>query len=371
MLLLVTVAFLGPLVMSGALSLLFIRRGASWGLVDQPSLRKNHPRPVPLGGGVAICLAVALMLLVVILAGFLFKHQPTWTPSLPTLVGRHAAGVVGVAPLLALMLVAGMVQMGVGLWDDLRGLDYRVRLIVEVGLVCLLISQGVELAFLPGWRVITIPLTILWIVGLTNAFNFLDNMDGLSAGVGFIASCLLAVISWLVGDLFLVGCYVILAGSLAGFLWFNWTPARIFMGDAGSNFLGFWLGTLTVISTFKTEAYSHVTLLAPLCVLAVPIYDVATVTMIRWSQGRSPFHADRQHFSHRLVESGFSRLAAVSIIHLVTLVTGLSGLALYFVDPQAVWLVLGQLAALLVLLAILDIGTWRQGKEISSSENHP
>jgi UDP-GlcNAc:undecaprenyl-phosphate GlcNAc-1-phosphate transferase len=141
------------------------------------------------------------------------------------------------------------------------------------------------------------------------------------------------------------------------------------MGDAGSNFLGFWLGTLTVISTFKTDAYSHVTLLAPLCILAVPIYDVATVTMIRWSQGRSPFHADRQHFSHRLVELGFSRLAAVSIIHLVTLVTGLSGLALYFVDPKAVWLVLGQLAALLVLLAILDIGAWRQGKDAGPPES--
>ncbi len=158
MVFLVTVAFLGPLVASGALCLLFIHRGPSWGLVDQPSLRKNHSRPIALGGGVAICLAVLLVLLAVILAGYLFTWQPAWSTGLPTLVGQHAAGVVGVTPLLSLMLLAGVVQMGVGLWDDLRRLDYRIRLLIEVGLVGLLISQGVELAFLPGWRIITIPL---------------------------------------------------------------------------------------------------------------------------------------------------------------------------------------------------------------------
>jgi UDP-GlcNAc:undecaprenyl-phosphate GlcNAc-1-phosphate transferase len=196
-------------------------------------------------------------------------------------------------------------------------------------------------------------------------------MDGLSAGVGWIATLLLAWISWLVGDLFLVGCYGILAGALGGFLYFNRPPARIFMGDAGSNFLGFWIGTLTVISTFQTAEYSHVTLLAPLCVLAVPIYDVVTVSGIRLSQGRSPFHADRQHFSHRLVELGFSRAGAVAIIHLVTLVTGLSGVALYFIDSSAAPLVFAQLFSMMWLLVILDVGTWRQSKQGNDSGDRP
>jgi UDP-GlcNAc:undecaprenyl-phosphate/decaprenyl-phosphate GlcNAc-1-phosphate transferase len=360
MLALVIVAFLVPMVTSAGCSLWVMGRASSWGLIDQPSLRKDHGRAVPLGGGIGIYLGVGLMLVLVLVIAHLVRAFPTIGEALPELVRVHAAGVVNVSSLLALLLAAGLIQTGLGLWDDVYGIDYRVRLGVEVLLVLGLVSQGVELAFLPGWRMLTIPLTVLWVVGLTNAFNFLDNMDGLSAGVGLIVSIMLAIIAWLVGDLFLLGCYAILAGSLIGFLWFNWSPARIFMGDAGSNFLGFWIGTLTVISTFKTEQYSAVTLLAPLCILAVPIYDVATVSVIRLAQGRSPFHPDRQHFSHRLVGLGFSRQAAVSIIHLVTLVTGLSGLVLYFVDPRAVWLIIAQWVSLLVLLAILDVGGWRR-----------
>jgi UDP-GlcNAc:undecaprenyl-phosphate GlcNAc-1-phosphate transferase len=308
------------------------------------------------------------MLLVVLGSAYLLGQFPSLAAGVSPLAGTHASGVLAVSGLVGWLLLAGLVQTGLGLWDDLRQVDYRVRLGVEVALVLLLIGQGVELAFLPGYRWLSIPLTVFWVVGLTNAFNFLDNMDGLSAGVGLIATAVLAIISGLVGDLFLVGCYVILAGSLVGFLCFNWPRARLFMGDAGSNFLGFWIGILTVISTYQTDAYSHVTLLAPLCVLAVPIYDVALVSMIRLSQGRSPFHPDHQHFSHRLVKLGFSRFEAVSIIHLVTLVTGLSGLALYFVNPNGVWLIFVQLLALLLLLAILDVGGWRRASVLSSPE---
>jgi UDP-GlcNAc:undecaprenyl-phosphate GlcNAc-1-phosphate transferase len=368
---LVTVAFLVPLLTSAALCYLFIQRAPAWGLTDQPSSRKNHARPVALGGGIAIFAAVAFALLLVLGTAFLARMDDRLAGGMPTIVQTHAAGVRQVAPLLTLLLLTGLAQTLLGFWDDRRGVDYRLRLAVEIGLVLVLVSQGVELAFLPGYRWLTVPLTVMWIVGLTNAFNFLDNMDGLSAGVGWIATLLLAWISWLVGDLFLVGCYGILAGALGGFLYFNRPPARIFMGDAGSNFLGFWIGTLTVISTFQTAEYSHVTLLAPLCVLAVPIYDVVTVSGIRLSQGRSPFHADRQHFSHRLVELGFSRAGAVAIIHLVTLVTGLSGVALYFIDSSAAPLVFAQLFSMMLLLVILDVGTWRQSKQGNDSGDRP
>jgi UDP-GlcNAc:undecaprenyl-phosphate GlcNAc-1-phosphate transferase len=172
----------------------------------------------------------------------------------------------------------------------------------------------------------------------------------------------------LVGDLFVAGCFLLLAGSLVGFLFHNWPPAKIFMGDAGSNFLGFWLGVLTVISTFKTDEYSYVTLLAPLCILAVPIYDSSVVILLRISQGRSPFQADRQHFSHRLVELGFRPLWAVLLIYLLTFATGLSGIVLYFVKPEGAAIVLLQLAATLGVLAILELATWRRRESIDRND---
>jgi UDP-GlcNAc:undecaprenyl-phosphate GlcNAc-1-phosphate transferase len=351
-------AFVGSLLVSWLLCGAMIRWAPLLGLVDNPAGRKQHRRPTPLGGGVGIFLGVALPLAGVWLLAGMVRSFPSVKAYLPEVVGIHSAGVWAQGPLLAAIVLAAAVQTIVGLIDDRFRLGFQVRLVVEVLLVLVLIAGGVELAYPPGWRIVTIPLTVLWIVGLTNAMNFLDNMDGLSAGVASIASVFFAVICFLVGDLFVGGCYVILLGSLLGFLHFNWSPARLFMGDAGSNFVGFWLGTLTVISTFKTEAFSHVTLLAPLCVLAVPIYDSMTVTLVRMRQGRSPFMPDRQHLSHRLVELGFPSTRAVLIIYLVSVATGLSGLLLYFVPASAAWIVLLQLLASLAILAVLELGRW-------------
>jgi len=353
-------AFLVPLLLSWFLCAKMIHWAPFLRLVDTPTERKAHGRVVPLGGGIALFAAVCLTFLLVVGAAWLLVHFPSMRTWVPELVARHANGVLAMTPLLAIILSASAVQMLLGLADDLVGLPYWIRLIAEVVLVLILACFGIRLAVFPGWEIITIPLTVLWIVGLTNALNFLDNMDGLSGGVAAWASLFFATTSLLVGDLFVAGCFLLLAGSLIGFLIHNWPPARIFMGDAGSNFLGFWLGVLTVISTFKTDEYSYVTLLAPLCILAVPIYDSSTVILLRLSQGRSPFQADRQHFSHRLVELGFRPLWAVLLIYLLTFATGLSGLVLYFVEPRGAIIVLLQLAATLGVLGILELATWRR-----------
>ena len=125
---------------------------------------------------------------------------------------------------------------------------------------------------------------------------------------------------------------VILAGSLTGFLFWNRPPASIFMGDCGSNVIGFLLATLTIVGTFYDYSGSRHVFLAPLCVLAIPLYDFCTVIFIRLKQGRSPFHGDKSHFSHRLVELGLRPAPAVLTIHLATLMTGLGGLLLYKVS---------------------------------------
>jgi UDP-GlcNAc:undecaprenyl-phosphate/decaprenyl-phosphate GlcNAc-1-phosphate transferase len=265
-------------------------------------------------------------------------------------------------------VLAGGIIAALGLLDDLRNLRWQPKMLVQVLVACGLVAGGVR-----GTLFIEVPwvgyaLTVLWLVVLTNSFNFLDNMDGLSGGIGAIAAVMFSTIMltgtgephWFVG-----GFLLILAGSLAGFLMHNWPPAKIFMGDTGSCVVGLWLGCLTVVGTFfdYERTGTHV-VLAPLCVLAVPLYDFSSVVLIRLSEGRSPFHADKCHFSHRLVEMGLTRTQAVLTIHLITLTTGLGGLLLYQVPGWAgALLVVGLVACILAVIAILETAARRRERK--------
>ena len=190
-----------------------------------------------------------------------------------------------------------------------------------------------------------------------NAFNFLDNMDGLAAGVGMIAALLFAGSQIAVGSLFVPGVLLALVGALAGFLVHNRYPARLFMGDAGSNFLGFLLGALTVAGTYYRydQPVSRFSVLAPLLVMAVPLYDTLSVLLIRIREGRSPFLGDRRHFSHRLVEHGLTPPQAVLTIDLVTLAGGLGALLLHGLNAIGAVVVVAQTVCLLGVVAILEI----------------
>jgi UDP-GlcNAc:undecaprenyl-phosphate GlcNAc-1-phosphate transferase len=202
-------------------------------------------------------------------------------------------------------------------------------------------------------------ITILWIVGLTNSFNMLDNMDGLAASVGMIAASLFCAAQLAVGSLFPPAILMILVGALGGFLVHNHNPARLFMGDAGSNFLGFLLGSMTVVGAFTTSSHSELGVLIPLLVMAVPLYDTASVVLIRIKEGRSPFLGDRRHFSHRLVARGLTPKHAVWTIDLVTLACGLGALLLHRLDYWGGLVVLAQTVSLLGVVAILELSAGR------------
>jgi UDP-GlcNAc:undecaprenyl-phosphate GlcNAc-1-phosphate transferase len=200
---------------------------------------------------------------------------------------------------------------------------------------------------------------VVWIAGLINAFNMLDNMDALSGGVAWIAAGFLALVAWMGTPATIAEWmpFVVLMGALSGFLWFNHPPARIFMGDAGSTFLGFTLG-LGSVQVACREGGPPWSWLVPPCVLAVPCYDLLSVVLLRLSQGRSPFHADKQHLSHRLVGRGLSNWAAVRVIYLFALASGASGVILYAVgDWMTAGLVVGQLAVWWLALAVLEFAT--------------
>lgn len=357
-----------PLAFAGLLTRAMISLAPRLGLLDHPAARKVHVRVTPLGGGLAIYASVLGSLGLVVLAAWFVQRYPAYAAWLPPAAPTHAAGVLEKSPLLAMIALAGTIQMFLGLVDDWRGgISYQWRLLVEVGLVIGLVTQGVRVSIYTDSLWITVPVTVLWIVGLTNALNFLDNMDGLCAGVAFWASAFFVAVASLVGSLFIAGCFLVLAGALAGFLWFNWSPARIFMGDAGSNFIGYWLGTLTVIGTYNTPGFSHVTVLAPLCILAVPLYDSTTVISLRLLQGKSPFQPDKQHLSHRLVELGFQPKNAVLLIYLLCWTTGLGGLLLYFIAPEAAALAVLQVVCLLGIIALLEVASHRKARQLATN----
>jgi len=308
--------------------LALIRAAPRLGLVDYPKENRFHTRATPRGGGIAIFVAVGITLLLFALGEW------QW------------------------FLAAGIFVLG--LVDDLRPLPWQVRLVIQLA-----VAVAAVLLVLPpaSWPVRA--LAVLWITAMVNAFNMLDNIDALSGGVAWIAAAFLAGLTWL-GDtpaLAEWGPFVVLVGAVSGFLWFNIPPARIFMGDAGSTFLGFvlGLGSVQVVQRTNTEPWWW---LVPPCILAVPCYDQLTVVLLRLSQGRSPFHGDKQHLSHRLVRRGLSGWTAVRVIYLLALASGASGVLLYAVSS---WImaavVVGQLALWWIALALMEFATKEPGHD--------
>ncbi|WP_422926489.1 MraY family glycosyltransferase [Singulisphaera sp. PoT] len=328
------------------------------GLIDSPGGHKGHKKPTPLGGGVAIWLTT------VIVVGIGFVVADVDGGLLPAALLKHLGGIHERARELILILALATIVMGMGLLDDRFTLGWRIRLGVQVGLALTLVLLGglrVTLFWPFSHPIVGGAITVLWIVGLTNAFNMLDNMDGLSAGVGLVASALFAGAQLAVGSLFAPGVLLVLVGALAGFLIHNRYPARIFMGDAGSNFLGFLLGSLTVAGTYYryNSGLSPYSVLSPLLVMAVPLYDSISVIVIRLREGRSPFLGDRRHFSHRLVDRGLTPPQAVRTIDLVTLASGLGALLLHSLDAFGACVVVGQTLCLLGVVAILEVSSPR------------
>lgn len=329
------------------------------GLVDNPGGRKAHRAPTALGGGVAIWGTVVLVLGV---GAFLVVSGQMLPPG----IEEHRSGLASKGGQLAVIIGLSSLVMIMGLVDDRYRLDWKPRLLVQLGLAVGLVLTGARITLFGylAWPPIGWILTVLWVVGLTNSFNFLDNMDGLAGGVGLIVALLFLGAQAAVGSLFVPAVLLVLGGSLAGFLAHNWFPARLFMGDAGSNFLGYLLGSLTVVGTFTQtgagSVYSPFGALAPLLVMAVPLYDTGSVILIRIREGRSPFQADRSHFSHRLVERGLSPPWAVRTIYLVTLAGGLGALLLHRLDGQGALIVGMQTLSVLGVVAILEMSSTRK-----------
>ena len=354
MLTFLTVTFFTAFVISLLVTPLIRRFAPQLGLVDLPGDRKVHVTPTPMGGGIAVFLGMAVSgLLLLLLESFASSSSSYFETLMKTLdeskeVQWQTAGIIGGAVIL----------FATGLADDLWNLSWKLRLGIQTIVAFGVTQCGVQATVFVAQPWIGIVVTVLWIMVLTNAMNFLDNMDGLSAGIGVIAALMsVGILVTMVRqphEMVATGL-LLLAGSLCGFLCWNRPPASIFMGDSGSNLIGFLLATLTVTGTFYEHSGSRHVILAPLCILAIPLYDFVTVILIRLKSGRSPFHGDKSHFSHRLVELGLRPSRAVLTIHLSTLMTGLGALLLYKVkDWTGAWLIIALICCVLSLVSILE-----------------
>ncbi len=340
---------------------------------------KMPPRSVPNTGGVAIFASIALPIVVGLVAvRFAPGMVVSWFPS----VSPHLAGIAERTPMAILLVGCLLVLHVVGLIDDRRALGPGVKMVFMVGAAAAItVGSGSRLLTLLDAHVggpwVSYVVTVAWIVVITNAMNFLDNMDGLAGGVGAIAgACFLAATlahphpQW-----FIAACLALLIGGLGGFLVFNAPPAKIFMGDGGSLVLGFLLAFLTVRTTYfdpsdaRPEAGAWYGVLMPIVVLAVPLYDFVSVTVLRLMQGKSPFVGDLQHVSHRMVKRGLSRPATVLVIVGLTAVTGMGGIALASLQPWQAALVGVQTVMSLVVLAAFEISSAGAGSGGSSGEH--
>ena len=366
MLLLTAIACILGLAISTALVAWSIRAGRKAGMLDS-SGSDGHVktlRSIPNIGGIGIFVGavgpLAAALIWLAFQSLFLKDVPVWS------VLENLEGRLVVLPVWFAIVIAALVLHLMGLADDRRPLGAGVKLLVQAMLAAGLVL-GFDVRFLHvlddlgtfGW-LLSVVGTIVWILVITNAINFLDNMDGLAAGVSAIAASIMVAVTILNAQWFIAISLALLVGALIGFLLFNFPPARIFMGDGGSLVIGWLLAVATIRITFIDTADPQYALgtawygvLMPLVLLAV----------IRTLQGRSPFVGDQQHFSHRLVARGLTPRNAILVIWAVALITGVSGIFLGSVSPAIAILIGIQTLLLLGVLALLELGTRREGGE--------
>lgn len=360
------------LAISWPLTRLMIRLGHRLETFDTEAIagqQKMARRRIPNTGGVAITAAfvgpVALGLLgVFALPDLIQRLAPASSELLPGVraEAKSAAGLLGCVAALHV----------IGLVDDRRPLGPWSKLAVMVlaGAACSMLTGTRLLTMLDahvGGPWLSYVITVAWFVLITNAMNFMDNMDGLSGGCAAVASACFLVAALLAGQWLIASMLALLIGALLGFLRFNFPPAKIFMGDGGSLVVGFLLAFLTARTTFydPARAGGWYALFMPFLVLAVPLYDFVTVTAVRLAQGKSPFVGDLNHFSHRLRRRGLSGRQVALVVYGLTGATGIAGIILTTADALGAVLLGAQVLLILCTLGLFEYGARTPRAEVT------
>jgi len=315
------------------------------GAIDMPDFRKVHTVPMPRLGGLAIYLAVMLAL---------------WRGHAMT--GQTLA-IVAASSLIFFMGVA----------DDCRGLSATLRLVIQLAAACIIVNSGLtfnSFQWLPAGQFISAMVTVVWLVGVTNAFNFLDGIDGLASGLGTVCAIFFMGIGWHTHQLQMSLLAAALAGACCGFLPANWSPARMFLGDSGSTFIGFVLASLAVYGGWATNNPA-VAISTPLLILGVPIFDIIYITISRIKNGQVRNlkewieYVGKDHFHHRLLHLGLTVPTAAAFIILVNIILGLGAWTMHYTATAfGTILLLMQSVLILCIIAFLML----VGRDIKSSK---
>ncbi|NES45028.1 MraY family glycosyltransferase [Moorena sp. SIO2C4] len=313
---------------------------------DLPAERKVHRQPMVRLGGISICASTLIALFLVWSLGGLADFPPEVTLEVwAVFLGSFCFFLIGVT-------------------DDLVNLSPLTRLLLQAAVASLVWKMGVRISFvsLPGVGIahlewLSLPITVLWLTGVVNGINWIDGLDGLASGVAGIAGVMILLLSLFMGETEAALISAALVGSLLGFLYYNFNPAQIFMGDGGSYFIGFTIASLSVIGLVKSAVAT--TVLLPFLVLAVPLLDMSAVITLRLCHGSSPFQADQRHLHHRLLKAGLSHRLTVLLIYALTLWAG--SLALVSVQFPRSPVIVGSTTILLGLVI------WRAWQSVHGS----
>lgn len=303
------------------------------GAVDKPNARKVHTKIMPRMGGLGIYLAY----IIVVLATQKMNMQ------------------------LAGLLLGSTILVVLGIFDDMKDLNAKFKLLIQVLAAVIVMAFGVRIEFMTNvfgggaiyLDILSLPITLLWIVGITNAINLIDGLDGLAGGIATIAALSMAVVGWIYGQYLMASMAIILAGATMGFLRYNFHPAKVFMGDTGSLFLGFNLSVLAIMGVAKSVTF--ISLAAPVLVLGVPIFDTFFAILRRKMNHKPIFAADKDHLHHRLLGMGFSHRKTVLIIYAISFFLALSAILItYLSTAEAV-------AVVAIVLSVILIGAGKLG----------
>ena len=353
-------AFILALVTALVLTPLVRRWAPRLGAVDDPgaSNRKIHAHIIPRLGGVAIVVAFFAPL-----AGLLIVNS-----EVGRVFSEDQKKVLG-------LFLGGIIIAALGVYDDIRGANAPKKFAVQFAVGLLLYFLGFRIGMLStpfGFAIdlgmLELPVTLLWIVGVINAFNLIDGLDGLASGIAFFAALTTLVVAVLNGNVLMILFMATALGAIIGFLFYNFNPASIFMGDTGSMFLGFVM-SVTAVQT-STKGAATVAMLVPVLALGLPIMDTFLAMARRYARGRSMFQADREHLHHRLLRAGLSQRAAVLLMYGMSLLLAVAAIAVTLANGPQVALVLAATLIVVVLfvrrLGYLDFG--RKSREAAGHE---
>ena len=300
--------------------------------VDDPGHRKIHVEPIPLAGG----LAVATGLFVPVLLGCILLFGGAWADSLANSLGMNSDslealryGIEKRAVQLGAILFGALGMLVLGWWDDRHEMKAAPKFLGQLAIASLVAAVGVRVTLFVPYPIFGFVVTVLWILTLINALNFMDNMNGLCGGLGLIGCWFLGMSAAIHGQYLVAALAALSTGALLGFLPYNFPKASVFLGDAGSHLVGFLLAVLAILPSFHTPEHPNtLAVLVPLVILAVPLGDLVCVVIIRYRLGKPFWIGDTNHLSHRLVRRGLSKPTAVLVIWLLAGLVGIAGLAM-------------------------------------------